>query len=59
VADLEFSDWPDPLNLAGPQSFGLKLGFRIMGRPTYLLYEASRHSGIVTPIDIENDFVCK
>jgi hypothetical protein len=35
MADLGFNDWPDPLNLARPRSFGLKLGFSIMGRPAY------------------------
>ena len=43
------SDWPSPLSLAKPQSFGLKLGFSIAGHPAYLLVDVLRHPGIITP----------
>jgi hypothetical protein len=52
VADPGFSDWPDPLSLAGPRLFGLNLGFSIMGHSACLLFDALRHPGIITPIII-------
>ena len=49
VADPGFSDWPDPLSLVGPRSFGLKLGFSIVGHPACPLFDALRHPRIITP----------
>ena len=49
MADPGHSDWPSPLSLARPRSFGLKLGFGIAGRPAYLLVNVLRHPGIITP----------
>jgi hypothetical protein len=52
VADTGFNDWLGPLSLARPQSFGLKLGFNIMGRPACLIFNALRHPGVITPTDM-------
>jgi hypothetical protein len=40
VADPGFNDWPDQLSLARPRSFGLKLGFSIMGHLACSLFNA-------------------
>ena len=52
MTNLGLSDWPDPLGLVGPRSFGLKLSFGIMGHPACRLVDALRHPGIIAPTSL-------
>jgi hypothetical protein len=57
MADLGFNDWPGLLSLSRPRSFGLKLGFSIVGRLACPLFDALKHPGIMTPT-VDPEYFC-
>jgi hypothetical protein len=54
MAEPGLSDWPGPLGLAGPRSFGLKLSYNTMGRSACWLVNALRHPGIINPDNMQH-----